>query len=117
VRLDHVTILTEDVEGSTEFFREVLGLEPGSRPAFSFSGAWLYAGQDALVHLKAPNPLDPRSRGALEHVAFATAEFEAVVARLGRLGIPHRVQALPDGSRRQCFFSDPNGVLVEVTSD
>ena len=117
MRLDHITILTNDVAESVAFFREILGLEAGPRPPFSFDGAWLYAEGIAVVHLKAPNWLGPENAGAIEHAAFATDDFDGVVARLSASGRAHRVQRLPDGSRRQCFFQDPNGAQIEVTGD
>lgn len=115
MRLDHVTILTQDVEATTAFFQEALGLEAGPRPPFSFAGAWLYAGGAALVHLKAPNPSAAKPAGSLEHVAFAVEDFDGAVRRLAERGIAHRLGQLPDGSLRQCFLYDPNGALIELT--
>ncbi|MDB5512271.1 MAG: putative dioxygenase [Enterovirga sp.] len=115
MRLDHVTILTNDVAASSAFLRDALGLEPGPRPPFSFDGAWLYAGATALVHLKAPNRLPADAEGPLEHVAFRTEDFDRAVGRLDALGIERRLGRLPDGSLRQCFFREPNGALIEIT--
>lgn len=114
MRLDHVTILTSDVEASARFFREALGLEAGPRPAFSFDGAWLYAGGTAVVHLKAPNQLPADAAGPLEHVAFKTEDFDGAVARLDAMGVECRLGRLPDGSLRQCFFRDANGAVIEI---
>src|SRR3954454_8588660 len=77
MRLDHVTIRTDDLEASTAFYRDILGLEVGPRPSFSFDGAWLYHEGRAVVHLKCPAacPTD----GALELVAFFTGMFDEVV--------------------------------------
>ena len=116
MRLDHVTVLTSDVGATAAFYRDVLGLEPGPRPPFSFAGAWLYAGGTAVVHLKAPG-LGDAPGGVIEHVAFAVDDFDAAVARLAGRGIPHRLGRLPDGTRRQCFLHDPNGAVIELTGD
>ena len=51
MRIDHVTIATDDLDGIVAFYRDVLGLEVGPRPAFPFAGAWLYAGGRPIVHL------------------------------------------------------------------
>jgi hypothetical protein len=53
--------------------------------------------------------------GAIEHVAFFTGAFDEVVEAIQARRIDHKVQKLPDGSLRQCFLQDPNGVLVEIT--
>ncbi|MCC6198350.1 MAG: VOC family protein, partial [Burkholderiales bacterium] len=42
--MNHFTILTDDVPRTVEFYRRLLGLTDGPRPAFGFPGAWLYAG-------------------------------------------------------------------------
>lgn len=50
-RLDHVAIKTPRLAESRDFYVQVIGLTVGPRPAFAFSGLWLYAGQDDVVHL------------------------------------------------------------------
>jgi catechol 2,3-dioxygenase-like lactoylglutathione lyase family enzyme len=113
MRLDHVTIRTDDLEASTAFYRDIIGLEVGPRPNFSFDGAWLYHEGRAVVHLKCPAAAT--IDGALEHVAFSTGAFDEVVEVIQARNIEHTVRALPDGSLRQCFLRDPNGALVEIT--
>ena len=113
MRLDHVNIRMDDLDASTAFYRDIIGLKVGPRPGFSFGGAWLYHDGQAVVHLKCPAASN--AEGAIEHVAFVTAAFDEVVEAIQARRIEHRVQELPDGSMRQCFLRDPNGVLVEIT--
>ena len=49
--IDHINIGTHRLEETRAFFRDVLGLTEGWRPDFPFGGAWLYAGDGAVVHL------------------------------------------------------------------
>jgi catechol 2,3-dioxygenase-like lactoylglutathione lyase family enzyme len=42
IDFDHINIRTANVTAMTSFYAEVLGLEEGWRPDFSFPGAWLY---------------------------------------------------------------------------
>src|SRR4051812_16082227 len=113
MRIDHVTIATDDLDATVAFYQDVLGLEVGPRPAFSFAGAWLYAGGRPIVHLKAPGV--QRADAALDHVAFYTDDFSSFIARLDRMHLTYKQQVLPDGSLRQCFLRDPNGVCLEIT--
>ncbi len=113
MQLDHVTIRTDDLEGSTAFYRDIIGLEVGPRPTFSFAGVWLYHEGRAVVHLKCPAV--PSVEGAIEHVAFYTDRFDDVISALQARKLAFRTTRLPDGSLRQCFLRDPNGVLVEIT--
>ncbi|AXT27491.1 hypothetical protein D1823_13450 [Ruegeria sp. AD91A] len=50
-RLDHVNIVTTKLSDMVTWYEEVLGLRLGARPDFPFPGAWLYAGDDAVLHL------------------------------------------------------------------
>jgi catechol 2,3-dioxygenase-like lactoylglutathione lyase family enzyme len=113
--LDHINIRTADLDGTKRFFMELLGLTEGWRPAFPFPGAWLYSGEQAVVHLVAVETPFPGSRGgALDHAAFAVDDFDAAKARLDAAGVSYRETATPEGRTRQLFFEDPNGVVIEL---
>ena len=43
--MNHFTILTDDVDATVRFYRDLLGLAAGARPDLGFPGAWLYAGR------------------------------------------------------------------------
>ena len=49
--LHHVTVKTDDLEATRDFYRDVLGLEEGFRPELDFPGYWLYCGEVPVVHL------------------------------------------------------------------
>ncbi len=49
--IEHVLVLTEDIDGTRDFWRDVLGLEQGGRPPMPFAGYWLYAEGAAIVHI------------------------------------------------------------------
>src|SRR5205823_2498984 len=49
--LHHVTVKTDDLEATRDFYRDVLGLEVGFRPDLDFPGYWLYCGDVPVVHL------------------------------------------------------------------
>ncbi|WP_371933297.1 VOC family protein [Ruegeria discodermiae] len=50
-RLDHVNVVTSNLEEMVAWYETVLGLRSGPRPDFSFGGAWLCAGDAPIVHL------------------------------------------------------------------
>ena len=50
-KLDHVNIHTANVERMVAWYDRVLGMRAGSRPPFPFPGAWIYSGNDAVIHL------------------------------------------------------------------
>lgn len=115
--LDHFTINTLALDDTIAFFEDVLGLEnrPEDRPDFPVPGAWLWSGDRAVIHLVGVEPKPGASRGAFDHVAFATDDFDALVERLASRDIKHQVAAQQGTGLRQVFFREPNGVRIEVT--
>jgi catechol 2,3-dioxygenase-like lactoylglutathione lyase family enzyme len=117
-QLNHVTVRTDDLEGTRDFYREVLGLKDGLRPPLAFPGYWLYCGEQAVVHLV------PRSAGIgasegdatgnFDHVAFTAEDFEGMRARLARFGLAFRENEVPGIRLRQLFVRDPNQVMIEI---
>ena len=49
--MNHFTVLTSDLEATTHFYVDVLGLVPGPRPDMGFPGVWLYIGKQPALHV------------------------------------------------------------------
>jgi catechol 2,3-dioxygenase-like lactoylglutathione lyase family enzyme len=110
--VDHVNIVSERLEETRRFFNQILGLEPGPRPAFAVAGS----GPRAVVHIQvAKGTVGPSGDSALNHFAFEVTDFDAVLARLSRHAVAHQVFTVPGTTVRQAFFLDPNGVRIEIT--
>jgi catechol 2,3-dioxygenase-like lactoylglutathione lyase family enzyme len=113
--LDHINIGTVHLEETRAFFRDVLGLTEGWRPDFPFPGAWLYAGDTAVVHLVGlPAGRRPSSEAALDHFAFRIDDFDDTVRRLDAAGLTYRAIQIPGTEIQQIFLRDPNGVNIEL---
>lgn len=121
--LDHVNILTDDLEATAAFYAGALELEhresPGARAG---KGAWMCdASGRAIVHVVVRGSLGDYGAGhevglptnAVHHVAFACTGFAEAKARMERLGLDARVN---DGimGLRQIMLVDPNGINVEM---
>jgi catechol 2,3-dioxygenase-like lactoylglutathione lyase family enzyme len=112
--LNHANISTARLTETIDFFVRVLGLHIGPRPSFSFGGAWLYAGDQPIIHLvERSTARDPD--GAIDHVSLQVADLSRALHRLDSLGVPYRWSEIPDGFGRQAFLKDPNGVTIELT--
>ena len=112
--LNHANIVTARLPETVDFFVRVLGLRVGPRPAFNFAGAWLYLGDQPVIHLvEQAAPRDPR--GALDHVSFTTPDFDGALRRLDQISVAYRASDIPSGFGRQAFLIDPNGVTIELT--
>ncbi|QIE56723.1 glyoxalase [Pikeienuella piscinae] len=116
-RLDHVNIRTTQVEAMAAWYRDILGLRTGPRPEFSFPGAWLYAGDDAVIHL-VHHDGDPavgsEANVKLEHFALKATGRGAFEARLRDAAIPHQRLALEEIGVVQFHLRDPDGNHVHV---
>ncbi len=120
--LDHVNVRCDAAQlpAMVAFWSDVLGLRNGARPAFDFPGAWLYLGEQPVVHLSGRNPV---AKGAgeraspVDHVAFNARDIVATRDRLRRANVAWQEQTVPGGQRAQIFLTDPAGTRVELLFD
>jgi catechol 2,3-dioxygenase-like lactoylglutathione lyase family enzyme len=112
--VDHINIGTDRLAETVAFFT-ALGLEPGWRPPFPFGGAWLYAGDQAVVHLvDLKSAKAPSNEAALDHFAFAIDDWDGACQRLDAAGVAYRATDVPGSTIKQIFLRDPNGVNIEL---
>src|SRR5256885_16187875 len=103
----HVAINVADVDEAIAFYTKRLGLTVRSdRPDFGFPGAWLDAGDQQLHLVQAPTP---PSQG--QHFALLVPDLDAVIAELREASV-NVSDAMPVGSARQAFMTDPSGNTV-----
>jgi catechol 2,3-dioxygenase-like lactoylglutathione lyase family enzyme len=113
--LDHVTLRTADLEGTRAFLEATLDLKVGYRPAFSFPGYWLYAGDEPIVHLLPgrAGPVD-RHGETIDHVGFRLDDYDGKRRKLDELGIDYSTMELAELGERRLFIKTPNGILLEL---
>ncbi len=114
LELNHIAIYVTDVKRSSEFYREVLQLEPIPRPAFNFPGAWFRLGSNQELHLIADHggPLFPSHDR--NHFALRADDIEAWEHHLERMGADFATRKQrPDGAW-QVFLRDPDGHVIEL---
>lgn len=120
--LDHVNIITADLDGTARFYAELFGLERRDGPMAPHHGQWMHdADGRAILHL---NSLDcPRAydrevaegaTGAIHHVALNCAGHDEMLARLRARGLEFQTNLVGAIGLRQIFVADPNGVLLEL---
>ena len=114
-RLDHVNLRTANLAGLLRFYTDVLGLREGERPPLGFSGAWMYAGDRAVIHMVGMAE-QPRPEGALrlEHFAFAARGLAEFLARLQRLGVDFQQSRQPGTGKVIVNLHDPDGNRLHV---
>lgn len=112
--MNHFTILAENLDETCRFYRDLLDLKEGYRPDMGFPGAWLYAGEQAVLHVVIRNPLPQPRAGVLDHMAFSAVDLKATVGKLEAKGVRYQLGRQVETGVWQLFFHDPNGARVEL---
>lgn len=104
-----------------DFYCHYVGLVVGPRPPLASFGYWLYAGDQAVLHLSEIRPGESRQtehKTTFDHVAFSCSDQTAMLAILDQGGITYRQSTVPSSeqfaSQSQIFFSDPAGNGIEL---
>lgn len=116
VKINHVTLIVDNLEKATEFYEKELGLEP--LPAFKFDYPVMFfkINDEQQLHLSEWKDT-PSFRG---HICMQVEDFNAIFWRMKELETIDidpwgKVRKLPDGAM-QMFVRDPSGNLVELSS-
>ena len=112
--LDHVNIRTSNLADMIRFYEEIVGLRDGERPPFSFSGAWLYCGDKAALHLVEVSGEESSAVGQIDHFAFMASGLGDFVAKLEQDGVEHTIRTIPELGNTQVNVRDPDGNRIEI---
>jgi lactoylglutathione lyase len=112
--LNHVSVVALDLEQSTRFYVDELGLTPLPTPDFGWPVIWLQAGERQLHLFERPGTAPSHA-----HFALEIDEFMPLYRRMKELGaLDHAafgnvMYELPDGCV-QMYVRDPAGNLIEL---
>lgn len=117
MKLDHINIRTNNLEGVKDALVQFLLLDIGERPPFPFPGYWLYGNGKPIVHLTQRESDPGNSTGALDHVAFRGEDFDGLISRLDQGDVGYDSRVVPGSGARQIFFKINHDVTIEVGFD
>lgn len=122
--IDHVNIVTNDLDRTCAFYEQLLGLTATTSAgrAIGYRSTWLTDTEgNALIHVLWNDPGKQVTRGhapggptgAIHHIALRCDDFEHMKRIAREMGLEHRAN---DGvaGLRQIFVRDPNNVLLEL---
>ena len=115
--MNHFTVLTDDVPRTVAFYRDLLGLHDGERPDLGFPGAWLYTGDNAVLHVIGGRSRESLKPGVIDHMAFSAADLRATLDRINAAGLESVCRRQIGTGIWQVFVYDPNGARVELDFD
>ena len=112
---DHVNIRTANLSAMIEWYADILGFPAGPRPNFPFNGAWLYMGDQAVIHLvEVPEPPQASGDVTLEHFAFRATDMAGMRTRLNDRGVTHSIDPVPGFPVVQINLHDPDGNHIHI---
>ncbi|VVB90232.1 Methylmalonyl-CoA epimerase [uncultured archaeon] len=129
-KIDHIGIMTNDLNESVEFYTDVLGFsvsgkiemaEAGLSAVFVEKGGskieiMKFRGKNVpkrseVVKIKIGTSLIPIN----DHITFSVDDIEATVTQIKEKGIVFQLEPIQlEGGIKLAFFKDPNGVLIEL---
>ena len=119
-RIDHIVLTTRDKEACIRFYTEVLGMQLES---FSENRLALKFGTQKINLHEWGKEFTPRAHvaapGTLDLCFIAAVPLEAVIAKLGKAGIPivegPVAKTGAQGPIRSVYVRDPDLNLVEIS--
>ena len=116
--LDHITVITKDLNKTKDFYVNILGMNIDyNRPPFKFDGIWLSLKKRAVVHVvvKDEHIIDENLLPTLDHVAFRAKDMKNIKLNLKKNSISYEEKVTPDNKISQIFLKDPNGIKIEIS--
>ena len=126
--LEHYLIQTADLDGTRDWYVNVLGMRVGPNPDFKFPVVWLYIGDTDVLHLTAGGKNVSENRkaylgqqseqtygsGVVDHIAYRCTGLREMMENLQKHGVKFHKRRVNDQGLFQLFMLDPNGVKVEL---
>ncbi|CAG7855820.1 hypothetical protein MCAMS1_00089 [biofilm metagenome] len=112
----NIEVSTEQLPKVRTFYEDVLGLKIGFRAKSKRDGAWLYAGNQPVIHLSVNDEPLTADKTCFNHVAFACSGVAQCKRDLDIQGVEYMLEqrSLADKEMTQIFLYDPVGIKIEL---
>ena len=127
--IDHIGILTNDLQQSVKFYTDVLGFSISSKiemDDMGFSAIFVEKNGSKIELMGYRGAIPKRSEGTEiklgggsipinDHITFAVDDIGATVTKLKEKGIEFYLEPIQvEGGMKIASFKDPDGVLIEL---
>lgn len=121
--LNHIAQYVTDLEVSTRFYRDLIGLDTIPEPFHDGRHTWFSLGSSGHLHIIS----GAKSRSSHDknaHLCFSVPSVPDFIKRLDQASIPYeswvgdkqQITLRVDGIR-QIYFQDPDGYWIEINDD
>lgn len=119
--LDHIAVYVVDLQKSTHFYQNIMGLDTIPEPFHDGRHTWFKLGTGALHLIQGPDAAAAHNKN--NHLCFRVKDLNAFTQRLAKAGINHENwlgeksvrTRRPDGVE-QIYLQDPDGRWLEVNN-
>ena len=118
--LNHIAFFVKDLQVSTNFYRDIIGLDTIPEPFHDGKHTWFSVGPKSHLHIIS-GETKTIVREKTSHVCFSISDMDGFIAKLKKAGIPYEdwagnkqsVTNRVDGVK-QIDLTDPDGFWLEV---
>jgi len=127
--IDHIGIITNDLQKSVEFYTDVLGFSVSAKiemDDIGFSAFFVEKNGSKIELMGYRDEIPKRSEGIEiklggssipinDHITFSVDDIEATLTDLKEKGVTFSLGPVQlEGGMKLASFKDPNGVLIEL---
>lgn len=117
---NHVAINVSDLNKSSAFYRDIIGLDTMANPFHDNKHVWFVIGDNLQMHMIASAPA-ASEHPQDNHLCFSVTSVETFSQKLVNAGIVYKnargikneITVRPDGVK-QIYFTDPDGFWIEI---
>ena len=118
--LNHIALYVTDLNKSTIFYRDIVGLDTIPEPFHDGRHTWFGVGVKSHLHLiSGLEKSEPRNKNT--HLCFSVPSVPQFIEKLNKAGVgyedwPGKKQSVTnrvDGVK-QIYFTDPDGYWIEI---
>jgi len=121
--LNHLALYVTNLQKSTWFYREVIGLDTMPEPFHDGRHTWFKVGDHSQLHIISGASAST-THDKDTHVCFSVAHLSDAIARLDKNNIPYenwagetKKQTKRADGVMQIYLKDPDGYWIEINDD
>ena len=123
VRLNHIAVYVFNLEKSTAFYQDVLGLKQIPEPFHDGRHTWFSLAPGGQLHL-IQGATGGTTHDKNDHLCFSVPSVDAFIANLDKRGIEYtnwpgtaKAPTVRVDGVKQVYFQDPDGHWIEINDD